>query len=111
MFEADPGRPVAEMLLAIGRRLRHRPDAGGYLQVEALVAARRDEDVARPMRDYMGERADWLAQLIRGAQANGELDPTCPPRRSPTSACCSRWAARSSPPTRTRSTRTNGRSC
>jgi hypothetical protein len=27
------------------------------------------------MRDYMGERADWLAQLIRGAQANGELDP------------------------------------
>ena len=60
----------------------HRPaaapssrDAGGYLLVEALVAARRDEDVARPMRDYMGERADWLAQLIRGAQASGELDP------------------------------------
>src|SRR6202167_1686163 len=75
MFAADPGRPVAEMLLAIGRRLRHRPDDGGYLQVEALVAARRDEDVARPMRDYMGERADWLAQLIRGAQANRELDP------------------------------------
>ena len=75
MFKADPGRPLAEMLLAIGRRLRDRPDAGGYLQVEALVAARRDEDVARPMRDYMGERADWLAQLIRGAQANDELDP------------------------------------
>src|SRR6202453_3710969 len=75
MFAADPGRRVVEMLLAIGRRLRHRPDAGGSLQVEALVAARRDEDVARPMRDYMGERADWLAQLIRGAQANGELDP------------------------------------
>ena len=39
------------------------------------MAARRDEDVARPMRDYMGERADWLAQLIRTAQASGELDP------------------------------------
>ena len=75
MFDADPSRSVAEMLLAIGRRLRHRPDAGGYLLVEALVAARRDDDVARPMRDYMGERADWLAQLIRTAQANGELDP------------------------------------
>ena len=74
MFAADPGRPVVEMLLAIGRRLRRQPDAGGYLLVEALVAARRDEDVARPMRDYMGERADWLVQLIRGAQANGELD-------------------------------------
>jgi AcrR family transcriptional regulator len=75
MFAADPGRSVAEMLLAIGRRLRRRSDAGRYLLVEALVAARRDEDVARPMRDYMGERADWLAQLIRTAQASGELDP------------------------------------
>ncbi len=75
MFDADPGRPVTEMLLAIGRRLRRQPDAGGYLLVEALVAARRDEDVARPMRDDMGERAEWLVQLIRGAQASGELDP------------------------------------
>jgi AcrR family transcriptional regulator len=75
MFDADPGRPVAEMLLAIGQRLGRRPDAGGYLLVEALVAARRDEAVARPMRDDMAERADWLAQLIRGAQTSGELDP------------------------------------
>ena len=74
MFDADPGRPVTEMLLAIGRRLGRQPDAGGYLLVEALVAARRDEDVARPMRDDMGERAEWLVQLIRGAQASGELD-------------------------------------
>ena len=74
MFDADPGRPVAEMLLAIGRRLGRQPDAGGYLLVEALVAARRDEDVARPMRDDMGERAEWLVQLIRGAQTSGELD-------------------------------------
>ena len=74
MFDADPGRPVTEMLLAIGRRLGRQPDAGGYLLVEALVAARRDKDVARPMRDDMGERAEWLAQLIRGAQTSGELD-------------------------------------
>lgn len=75
MFDADPDRPVTEMLLAIGRRLGRQPDAGGYLLVEALVAARRDEDVARPMRDDMGERAEWLVQLIRGAQTSGELDP------------------------------------
>ena len=74
MFDADPGRPVTEMLLAIGQRLGRHPDAGGYLLVEALVAARRDEDVARPMRDDMGERAEWLVQLIRGAQSSGELD-------------------------------------
>src|ERR1700689_2395001 len=112
MFAADPGRPVVEMLLAIGRGLRHRPDAGGYLQVEALVPARRDEDVARPMRDYMGERAGWLGPARPRAPGQGRgAPPPCPPRRSPTSACCSRWEARSSPPTRTRSTRTNGRSC
>src|SRR6202034_3763247 len=73
MFAADPGRRVDEMLLPTGQRLRHPPTAGGYLQVEALVAARRDEDVARPMRDYMGERAGRLAQLVRAGQARGGI--------------------------------------
>jgi AcrR family transcriptional regulator len=74
MVTADPGRPVTEALLAAGRALARCPDAGGYLIVEALVAARRDPDVARLMRDYTGERAGWLAGLVRGAQDNGELD-------------------------------------
>ena len=47
--------------------------------MEALVAARRDEDVARPMRDYIGERAGWLSELVRLAQAGGELDPVLSP--------------------------------
>ena len=84
---------------AAGRHVRRRPrparspsccsssaggcprprDPRGYLIVEALVAARRDEDVARPMRDYIGERADWLAGLMRVAQAGGELDPALSP--------------------------------
>src|SRR5258707_6577024 len=75
VLAADPGRPVTDVLLFIGRRLRRRRDARGYLIVEALVAARRDEDVARPMRDYVGERADWLAELMRIAQNDGEIDP------------------------------------
>src|SRR5205807_1616894 len=66
-------------LLFIGRRLRRRRDTRGYLIVEALVAARRDEDVARPMRDYVGERAEQLAELVRAAQAGGELDPSLSP--------------------------------
>jgi hypothetical protein len=37
--------------------------------MEALVAARHDQDVARPMRDDMGERADWMAGLMRVAPA------------------------------------------
>jgi AcrR family transcriptional regulator len=79
VLAADPGRPVTDLLLLIGRRLPRRRDARGYLIVEALVAARRDEDVARPMRDYVGERGDWLAELVRVAQADGELDPSLSP--------------------------------
>ncbi len=75
LFAADPDRSITDLLLAIGRKLPRRRDARGYLIVEALVAARRDEDMARPMRDYIGERADWLAGLMRVAQANGEVDP------------------------------------
>jgi hypothetical protein len=67
------------LLLAIGRWLPRRRDPRGYLIVEALVAARRDQDVARPMRDYIGERADWLSGLVRLAQAGGELDPALSP--------------------------------
>jgi AcrR family transcriptional regulator len=79
LFAADPNRSVTELLLAIGRWLPRRRDARGYLIVEALVAARRDQDVARPMRDYIGERADWLSELVRLAQAGGELDPVLSP--------------------------------
>ncbi len=79
MFAADPGRSVTGLLLDIGRQLPHRHDAQGYLLVEALVAARRDQEVARPMRDYVGERADWLADLMRVAQAGDEIDSDLSP--------------------------------
>jgi len=75
MVAADPGRPITEMLLTIGRRLRRRRDARGYLIVEALVAARRDDDVAGPMRELSRERASWLTGLMKAAQAGGEIDP------------------------------------
>jgi len=79
VLAADPGRPITEVLLLIGRRLPRRRDARGYLVVEALVAARRDEDVAGPMRDYVAERGDWLADLVRIAQTEGELAPSLSP--------------------------------
>jgi AcrR family transcriptional regulator len=78
LFAADPDRAITELLLVIGRSLPHRRDGGGLI-VEGLAAARRDEDVAQPMRDYMGERADWLAGLMRIAQAGGELDTALSP--------------------------------
>ncbi len=79
MFAADPDRPVLDLLVAVGRLLPRGSDARDYLIVEALLAARRDEDVARTMREYVGERADWLAGLMRLAQASGELDPALSP--------------------------------
>jgi hypothetical protein len=44
------------------------------------VAARRDEDVAGPMREYVGERGDWLADLVDLAQSRGELDTAVSPQ-------------------------------
>ncbi|MFI6924611.1 TetR family transcriptional regulator [Nonomuraea spiralis] len=79
LFAADPDRPVPDLLLEIGRWLPQRRDARGYLIVEALVAARRDEDVARPMRDHVGESAGSMAALVRLAQDRGELDPALSP--------------------------------
>lgn len=79
LIAADPDRPVSELLLTVGRWLPRRRGASGHLIVEALVAARRDEEVARPTRDYIGERADWIGGLARTAQAAGEMDPALSP--------------------------------
>ena len=76
---ADPDQSIMDLLVLIGRWLPRRRDARGHLIVEALVAARRDEAVARPMRDYVGERANWIADLVRIAQAGSELDTALSP--------------------------------
>jgi AcrR family transcriptional regulator len=79
LLAADPSRSIMDVLLIVGRSLPHRTDAHGRLVVEALAAARRDAEVARPMREHIGERADWITALVRAAQADGELDPALSP--------------------------------
>jgi AcrR family transcriptional regulator len=79
LVAAQPSQSVTELLLVTGRSLWRRRDADGYLVIEALVAARRDPDLAAPLRDYVRERADWLAELVRQGQARGELDPGLAP--------------------------------
>src|ERR1700756_46062 len=74
LLAADPERPVADLLLQVGRSLPKHRDDRNYLAVEALIAARRHEDVAGPMRAYIGERAGWLA-----GQAGSELDRSLSP--------------------------------
>lgn len=79
MLAAEPDRSITELLLVIGRGLTKRRDPRGFLIVEALVAVRRDDDVARSVRDYTRERADWLAGLVRAAQLDGEIEPALSP--------------------------------
>lgn len=79
LFAADPERPITDLLVTVSRWLPRGGDASCRLIVEALVAARRDQDVARPMRDYVGERADWISDLVRIGQRGGELDPAVSP--------------------------------
>lgn len=78
-FSTHPGRPVAEMLMQAGRKLRRRPDTRGNLLVEALAASRRDEDLAVLMREYVGERGRLIAERVTKAQDDGELNPSLSP--------------------------------
>ena len=76
LFAADPDRPVVDLLLTVGRSLPRCRDA---LIVEALVAARRDEDVAGPMRAFLaaieplGPRAHTLWIQLPPSFAPGDL--------------------------------------
>lgn len=78
-FSTRPGRPVAEMLMQAGRKLRRRPDTRGNLVVEALAASRRDDDLAVLMREYVGERGRLIAERVAAAQAAGELNSALSP--------------------------------
>jgi AcrR family transcriptional regulator len=80
LVAAHPSQPIADLLLLTGRSLRQRREPDDQLFVEALLAARHDQDVVGPIRDYVRERADWLAGLVRGAQRRGELDPGLSPQ-------------------------------
>jgi AcrR family transcriptional regulator len=79
LVSAYPTRSISELLLQTGRSLHLQREPDDQLVIEALIAARRDEEVAAPMRGYVRERADWLAGLVRDAQDRGELDPAIAP--------------------------------
>jgi AcrR family transcriptional regulator len=79
LVSAHPNRSISDLLLQTGRELHLRREPDDQLVTEALIAARRDEEVAVPMRGYVRERAEWLAGLVRDAQDRGELDPAIAP--------------------------------
>lgn len=73
---ANPGLPIVELLMQTGASLRETPDPDRYLVIEALIAARRDPEVAASMTGYVRERAEWMTGLVEQAQIHGEIDPT-----------------------------------
>ena len=70
---------VGDTLREIGRLFAHRPDRDGALLMEAAVAARRDREVAKLIRENVTDEEEMIAALLRSAQKSGDIDPTIPP--------------------------------
>ena len=71
LFLDDPERSVVDLLVTLGQGLPERPPELGALVIEALVAARRDTEVASMMGGHFRERDEWLVEVIRDGQADG----------------------------------------
>jgi AcrR family transcriptional regulator len=70
---------VPELLQELGRLLNSRPAGHGSLLMEAAVAARRDREVAKVLRQNVKNQEALIAALLRRAQENDELSPDIPP--------------------------------
>lgn len=76
LFRGADGHSIADLLAAIGRSLNGVPPERFGLMVEALVAARRDQEVADLASQHLVDVQAWLVGLLRDGQAEGAIDPT-----------------------------------
>jgi AcrR family transcriptional regulator len=67
---------VTELIAASGSRLDRRRPRDVSLLVEAIVASKRDDDVADAIRPRFTAREAQFASLIAAGQAEGQLDGT-----------------------------------
>lgn len=68
---------VTDILTTVGAHLvTDTPDPDSALLLEAFVAARRDPEVRRLMREALDLRSDRLLDLVTEAQATGAVDPS-----------------------------------
>ena len=70
---------VAAVITARGATLDRRSPAEGSLVVEAIVAAKHDPKVAELLLESFGQRERRFTDLLRAAQAAGEIDDTVSP--------------------------------
>ena len=73
---ASPSPQVAHRL---GEDLAVAPDEAALLLLDAIVAARRDEEVASILREGLVSYQDALAQATHGGAAIGLIDPALAP--------------------------------
>jgi AcrR family transcriptional regulator len=68
------GREVPDALEHLGAMLTRRPGNRPALLLDAVVAARRDPDVAALVRSRVGAREQSLGDLFERARAEGTID-------------------------------------
>jgi AcrR family transcriptional regulator len=74
MLAEARGRDVRELLELLGDRLL-RPREQAPLLIDAIAAARRDEELAAALRDRLDARERGLVGLVERAKDDGALDP------------------------------------
>lgn len=74
--DKDVGKRAYDILTAVGSHLVVEEfDHGQALLLEAFVAARREPELARMLREVVDERACELTRLVDEAQTIGTIDP------------------------------------
>lgn len=71
--------PFPDVLIALGSGLERRTRADGSLLAEAIVAARRDPELAAILADHVGQREAFFATMTRHSQRRGDLDAAVSP--------------------------------
>lgn len=75
LLERSAGLEARELLEVLGGALLHRETNQPPLLLDAVVAARRDDDLAELLRARFADRERYLADLVERAKADGGIDP------------------------------------
>jgi len=73
LFPPESRADAAGLLVALGSRLGNRDDESTLLLAEALLAARRDQELADVLVAALGDREQTMADLLARGQADGQL--------------------------------------
>ena len=74
LLEAGSELSSREVLAALGRRIQ-QPTGDRPLLLDAVVASRRDGELAQLVRDALARRSERFAALVERGQAAGDVDP------------------------------------